>query len=1639
MFKHLKMVLFFPIFIIALTFSFAFASPVIADDGQPVDPPQTEITQPPQEGGGQGEPVDSVDQPETPADPVVTTDPPANPEVVDAGLEETVVDNNAPESIIQDSVAALSENGITLVEPSGEPVAMASRSSGDLVVDGDPYFTVGSITYRFMKPGACGILTNCYESTTPIQDALDFMAANNLTPTDKKLYVEPDTYDEDVMINGSLNGVKGLLGLIGKGATPEDVLIQGSLYITNMASGFTVSNLSVFNPYYDDDAAIWAWNNKGTLKLVDVNATATGTDSSGIIIDHTGTVELDRVEASGSGYLGARIYNSGAVKITNSSFDHNLNDVDDGIFYDDYYDEFGVYEGSYPSYAGLEVNVGTNSPITLNGVSAVGNIGDGVDINARKSTITIKNSVFDNNDDLDLVGGWGDGLWVDGNIINLENIQASGNNMRGIFAAIDASFTGLHLHVESNGGTGIDISGCTDYSDSDSYCDNIGAATVTIKTSSSSGNGGEGINIYTKGAVTVSDVYLGSNGGDGIYVDNSQAQSPAAITLTRLDVDGNATGIDLFTRGVVTINGLTSRNNAFDGLYIKNSGIAAITITNAAGVFNEINTNGGYGYYIESNGAVTITNLDSWDNGLLGGYIDNSTAPTAASVTINTSAPANYVNWYGSNGMGGLYINSRGTVTISRLNAIGNYGYGVVIYNIPPGTAAGSPVSISDSSFDNNVIWDGNSDENGLFVESKGLITLTNVSAFYNDGIGVQLNNQVPGATSGVTINAGANKGNAFVGNTFEGLAIYTNGAVTITNIYANDNGYDGGYGALILNPTGTSGVTIKQTGSWSGQDYWAEGNTFSNNSFGGLFIGSNGAVTVDFFQARDNGGFGIEVFSAGGTGAVTIKGTNNLDRNLSYNGRGMRVTSRGNITLTNVDVSENGDYGASLVNDTGTGTVTLTNAYFNYNYTGLEVLTTGIVTWKNGSASDNFLYGAFIDNQGIALTGKPVTITNVYAGSNGLTGLSIYSKGIVTLTDTEANNNSANYFIVAYGERWLDNLNDDQVWVFDGTTGDNVTVQVNTPNFNPWIYITDPDGNYVDSANGIDGSLTLTIDLPVDGDYMIHVGTEEGWNGYGYELSLYEGSVPFLWNVKESDANGIYIDNHNGVNTGVTITNNGYYRWNSNNSGTNVVILSSGAVALTRMDLNDSVQGGLYINNSFSTLTPGVTLTNVNLNLNDQTAAEIYTKGAVIVKTADVSGNGGGGYYIDNTSFGTALSPITFTDVNINDYDSYDTGIYLRSRGAITFTNVSSNGNGGDGVDIQTLGAVIFTNVDAHNNYGRGAVIITPGTFTLNKPVLGSNAFSGNGQTGLDVTAGGKVTLTDVHAGNNGWRDEFGVPVTDAYGIVIYSTNMLGTAPIILTTIDTSGNTMDGTRIITAGAITINTMLANDNTRNGMFIDQSSAPGTLFPILLNNIKANGNGMDGIYVNSKGAITVNKFEVLFNAGNGANLLNNIGTGTAGVTVLNGLGYNLAIANGGSGVNIESFGAISVTGLETTYNGVDGLDVRNNFSSITPLVTLNNIISRENSEVGMYVNSKGVVTINNSWAASNHWDGIQVFTQNNVFINNTSSIKNDWAGIFVQTTPASTLKLFNSSWFGNLRNPNPGDRNLMFTGGTLTIS
>ncbi len=768
--------------LVALLAAFLFVSPVLAQDEVP---PEVVPTEAPAEAV----PAEAAPEAAVPTEEAPVEEPLVEPTEAAPADELPVEEAPAEEPSLAE---ALDDAGVVLSDQSGEPVTLAARSSGMLVTEGDPYFTVGSTTYQFFyaaDPGTCG--TNCFLSPTPISAALQHMADNNFTPTDRKLYIEAATYTDLVQVDGAAPGVKGLLGIVGLGATPEDVQINGRFYIYNFLTGFSVSNLSVTNSIADD-AAIWTWGNKGTLKLTDVNAQATSEDGSGIIISHNGTVELERVNASNNAYHGAYIENfgTGPVKINNSTFDNNLQDVFDGVENIDCFnwDEFGNCIEWDPNYNGLNIGWAAG-PVVITGVTASGNYGDGTGVYAYNSAVTVKNSAFDNNipeEGSDADGSWGDGLYIDSNTVILENIQANNNDLRGIMSYANTSFTGKHLHADANQWSGVQVTTCFEWDYTDETCDNTGAGTVTITNSGVSGNGENGFFIEAKGAVTMTSIYTGGNYWDGIFVDNTASPAAPAVTLTDVGATGNSHGINLQIKGVATLKDLELYDNGANGLHIQSLGTGAITITNAANTFNDSRNNGGNGYFIESHGPVTVTNFDTHENGGLGGYIDNSMAATAAAVTINMLATTDYINGYWNNGDGGLQVFSRGAVSISRVQISSNGGFGAEIMNVPPSPAAGVPVTVSDSSFD----WNGFGYD-GLNILSKGLITLLNVRANHNGGNGVYLDNKTTNGTAGVTINAGTGNGNEFQGNRLSGLVIHTNGPAALTNLYSANNGYN--------------------------------------------------------------------------------------------------------------------------------------------------------------------------------------------------------------------------------------------------------------------------------------------------------------------------------------------------------------------------------------------------------------------------------------------------------------------------------------------------------------------------------------------------------------------------------------------------------------------------------------------------------------------------------------------------------------------------------------------------------------------------------------------------------------------------------------------------------------------------------
>ena len=141
-------------------------------------------------------------------------------------------------------------------------------------------------------------------------------------------------------------------------------------------------------------------------------------------------------------------------------------------------------------------------------------------------------------------------------------------------------------------------------------------------------------------------------------------------------------------------------------------------------------------------------------------------------------------NIFSSNRDYGLEIDFKGEVTLENITADGNQTQdGVNIYNNPAGAR---DVTLTGTlSFTNNGNGDG---DDGLYIGSRGNVTLADVIATGNRDEGVEINNTSSSASANVTISGT----NDFSNNSRGGLIIRSDGNIRLNNVTADNGGGDG-------------------------------------------------------------------------------------------------------------------------------------------------------------------------------------------------------------------------------------------------------------------------------------------------------------------------------------------------------------------------------------------------------------------------------------------------------------------------------------------------------------------------------------------------------------------------------------------------------------------------------------------------------------------------------------------------------------------------------------------------------------------------------------------------------------------------------------------------------------------------------
>jgi hypothetical protein len=698
-----------------------------------------------------------------------------------------------------------------------------------------------------------------------------------------------------------------------------------------------------------------------------------------------------------------------------------------------------------------------------------------------------------------------------------------------------------------------------------SYVDvTSGTGTVTVVNSvfdgtqwwNTPGDSGYGLKIIANNTVKLENVSASGNYFDGLFVQymkglsikngifNNNYNSTHASTSHPNWGDGVGYGIFAVDYGStpapVLLQNVTAIGNDEHGVRFESPG--------AVSVFNSIfRDNDMEGLYLNfGHGSATLDGVTSEMNGFSGANIDVSGA-----VNINASK---FDYNYGS----GLLVDTLGAVTLKAIKASGNSAEGVKIYNSYTGTSQG--VNVLGGYYEYN----GSA---GILIGSNGNVTLNGVTVTSNSEMGgyaaVEIDNCNHDGTAcrgrgNVTLSNSMGSNNILF-NFRIGLAIVSGGNVSANSVFANDNLK---VGIIIDTEYGVGNVTLTNaTANQNGWDWWesetpemvsgievfSRGSisldkvTAVNNTSGGIklsnsaalsakaitlknvtsvhnFTGSGvrilsrGTVTVNHLTSLDNGDYALYIDNmfSGTTSGVSIQNT--LGANLlSGNYNGLMILSNGSVSLTGVLASDNlGGWGAYIRNFIGTGTVTITNSQFNQNNSyGLTVESQGNISLSNVQANGNEDgYGAFLNNA--LLAGKTVTISKSSFSGNQTYGLGVAAGGNITFNNILAN----------------DNVNGDGVWAAnDGFGAYNISILSSL-------------GANMFNRNGIAG-----VDLITAGNIVISKATASNNTQYGFYLARPPGAISgktFTLTCSNANYNATNLYVNNTGSTAVNVYLNG-------------------------------------------------------------------------------------------------------------------------------------------------------------------------------------------------------------------------------------------------------------------------------------------------------------------------------------------------------------------------------------------------------------------------------------------------------------------------------------------------------------------
>ena len=701
----------------------------------------------------------------------------------------------------------------------------------------------------------------------------------------------------------------------------------------------------------------------------------------GLQVVTAGDIALTGVTANENQLFGANL-DGGSVTINSSFFNNN-----------------GSLSNEDPTGYGLKIN--STGSVTLEDLEANGNELFGADITAGGSVI-IRRSFFNGNSSYEYISnvktfsGYGLKIVTPADI-GLIDVEADENALLG--AHLEGSDVIVNTGSFSNNGSGsgLDVVG--------------GGLKVVAKGNENFGDGDVSLNnitadnnqLFGADIVADSDVAIGASEGQTSSFSGTITYIYDANTGNVLSIGGGY-GLQIVAGDNIALQNVNASNNYLFGASLQGVNVAinnGVFSHNGSGVMTDPV---GYGLKIVSDGSVTLKDIEANYNQLFGadikakGNVDiGASAGKFSYFTGNQAVTLSPLTFYGY----GLTVYSDAEITLNQVEANFNNLWGASL--------DGTNIFVLNSKFNNNISDSTQFiDDTGLIINSRGeIVFLDNVEAKENRLIGVTITavGDVIIQNSTFTDNAGftciqvwcPDGGKIYYGY---GLNVVTDGSITLDNVTASNNHLFGAH--LEGSNVSVSNSSFNNNGTPA--DAPAQGY--------GLEIISGGTVTINLVEANNNQLFGTNIQAQGDvivTASDFIGNFHVVDgNNVGY---GLQVVTLGNITLN----SDNTGYGIQGYQN-GSGailqganiSVTDSNFYDNTSGNGLTINATGNVTLTNVTATSNGQNGVDVTTAACAV----VQVTGGTFSENGQYGLSV-NGGILNADGTQVfvNNGAGNIF----------------------------------------------------------------------------------------------------------------------------------------------------------------------------------------------------------------------------------------------------------------------------------------------------------------------------------------------------------------------------------------------------------------------------------------------------------------------------------------------------------------------------------------------------------------------------------------------------------------------------------------------------